>query len=144
MIGRMQHVNIVTTRLAETLNFYGEVLGMKIGPLPARAMAEGAWIYDTGGTAVVHVVSIDPARPESMSDRVRSRLAGTNGVDPAILKSTGPVDHVAFECTDYDGLAARFRRLGVPMSENARPGAAFRQIFLTDPNGVTLELNFPG
>jgi hypothetical protein len=40
----------------------------------------------------------------------------------------------------FDGLAARIQAAGVDAVHNDVPGA-FRQILVTDPNGVRVELN---
>ena len=54
----------------------------------------------------------------------------------------GPVDHVAFAAQDYDEVLARLERLGVPVRANNNPGNTVRQLFLFDPNGVKIEINF--
>ncbi len=49
------------------------------------------------------------------------------------------VDHLAFAGADYEQLAARLEEAAVPAVPNAAPG--IRQLFLTDPNGVRVEIN---
>jgi catechol 2,3-dioxygenase-like lactoylglutathione lyase family enzyme len=58
--------------------------------------------------------------------------------------NTGVVDHIAFSATEPESLAARLETLGVPMRK--RFFAEFRlfQIFVKDPDGLTIELNFHG
>ena len=51
------------------------------------------------------------------------------------------VDHVAFAAEAYDDVAARLEAAGVVAVTNDVPDAAMRQIFLSDPNGVRIELN---
>jgi catechol 2,3-dioxygenase-like lactoylglutathione lyase family enzyme len=50
--------------------------------------------------------------------------------------------HVAFACRDYDAVRAKLGRHGLEMSFNDVPQIGLRQIFVNDPNGITLELNF--
>ena len=55
---------------------------------------------------------------------------------------TGPVDHIAFAAQDYDSVLARLQRLGVSVRVNDNPGNTVRQLFVFDPNGVKIEINF--
>ena len=56
----IDHVNIRTPRVAETVRFYVELLAMKAEPAPgADDMARGAWLYTEDGRAAVHVGSAD-------------------------------------------------------------------------------------
>jgi catechol 2,3-dioxygenase-like lactoylglutathione lyase family enzyme len=57
-------------------------------------------------------------------------------------EGTGPVDHIAFGAEDYEGTLERIRSHGVAVRENNNPGNIVRQLFLFDPNGVQLEINF--
>ncbi len=53
-----------------------------------------------------------------------------------------PVIHIAFAAQDYDEVLARLQRLGVAVRINDNPGNIVRQLFLFDPNGVKIEINF--
>ena len=57
---------------------------------------------------------------------------------------TGSIDHVALACDDFAGIVRRCEELGVAHRVNDRKDADLRQVFVTDPNNVTLELNFAG
>jgi catechol 2,3-dioxygenase-like lactoylglutathione lyase family enzyme len=48
---------------------------------------------------------------------------------------------VAFAASDFDALAARLAAAGVDAFLNETPDGALRQLFITDPNGVRIELN---
>jgi len=52
----------------------------------------------------------------------------------------GPVDHVALRYEDGGALAARLEAAGIDAVRNEVPGG-FRQLFVTDPNGLRVELN---
>lgn len=50
------------------------------------------------------------------------------------------VDHVAFEVQDVTALAARARKAKVPVIKDLGPGAYGLTIYLSDPDGTTIEL----
>ncbi|MFX5960875.1 hypothetical protein ABTE72_19135, partial [Acinetobacter baumannii] len=52
-------------------------------------------------------------------------------------------DHIAFAATDAAGFVARLTALGVPYRVTSLPGMPVRQIFLQDPAGHRVELQFP-
>ncbi len=144
-VRKLDHVNILTPKYEETLAFYGEVLDMKVGPTPSSPLTRGAWICDDGGLPIVHVQKVDPADPASKFADVRRRLGdkmGPTAVDE--LYGSGSVEHVALQCEGYDRLLARLRAAGFAPRTNEVPGMRLRQIFIPDPNGIVLELNFPG
>jgi catechol 2,3-dioxygenase-like lactoylglutathione lyase family enzyme len=142
MIRQLDHYNIRTFRIDETVRFYVDVLGLRDGAFPGTP-AMGAWLYDKSDRPVVHLIAIDPADPEPAVQRIRDRLAGLGDpVEPSSWKGGGAIDHVAFECDDYDTQACLLRERGIAFTESNIPSIGLRQIFLNDPNGVTLELNF--
>lgn len=112
----IDHVNIVTADLEGTVAFYADAVGLERGWRPDFPFA-GAWLY-AGERAVVHLAC---------------------GERPA---GTGPFDHVAFDAEDFEGTRARLAAQGREHQVRDIPGTAIRQIFVLDPNGVKLELNF--
>ncbi len=142
MIRKLDHYNMLTSRLDETVQFYTEVLGLTNGPMMGSQKL-GAWLYDTDGRPVVHLVGIDPDDPEEALDRTRDRLGPLAGsLEPHDLQGSGAIDHVAFECSGFNELRAKIVDLGLVFRESGIARLALKQIFLKDPNGVTLELNF--
>ena len=120
-VGVLDHFNIRTRKLADTVRFYEGVLGLEKGPRPNFAFP-GAWMYSEG-KAVVHLVDIsatdEPQKPDS-----------------------GVVHHVAFASTGFDGMADRLKSRGMPFEARQVPGGELWQIFVNDPNGVMIELNY--
>lgn len=55
---------------------------------------------------------------------------------------TGRLDHVAFAATDVEGVRQRLASRGVRFRESIVPRTGDIQIFLCDPDGVGVELNF--
>lgn len=121
---RIEHYNIHTTKLAETVTFYTQVLGMKDGDRPPFPFP-GAWLY-VGDTPVLHLVDVSG---EHKSDR-----AGKHG--------TGTLDHVAFEAQGLPTMREHLRKLGTSFQERVVPRSGITQIFVEDPNGLTIELNY--
>jgi catechol 2,3-dioxygenase-like lactoylglutathione lyase family enzyme len=68
-----------------------------------------------------------------------ARTIGLDASAPA--QDTGAVDHIAFNGSDYEEIAARLRRNGIEAIENTVPGVGLRQLFVRDPNGVRIEIN---
>jgi len=58
--------------------------------------------------------------------------------------NTGIIDHIAFQATDPEGFAKRLRAHGLSSRERYFEEIRLFQIFVTDPDGLTIELNFPG
>jgi catechol 2,3-dioxygenase-like lactoylglutathione lyase family enzyme len=133
-ISRLDHYSIRTTQLDATERFYTDVLGFAVGPRPDFPFP-GVWLYQ-GGIAVVHVVGIDPNDPSGLGDYLGDKAGDAAG--------TGTIDHVAFVGSDVAAMRERFRDKGVPFRDRVVPSMNLEQVFLEDPNGVTIELNFPG
>ena len=52
----IEHVNIRTACLPETIHFYRDILGMTVAPPPGRSdLSDGAWVYGSDGSAVLHI-----------------------------------------------------------------------------------------
>jgi catechol 2,3-dioxygenase-like lactoylglutathione lyase family enzyme len=126
-VTRMEHLLVLTDDIDATRDFYREALGLEQGDRPPLEFA-GYWLY-AGGVPCVHVA--DRRDFEAHSRRI--------GI-PAAREA---VDHVAFHGSDYDEVVARLDRSGVESALNTVPGVGLRQLFVTDPNGVKIEINVP-
>jgi catechol 2,3-dioxygenase-like lactoylglutathione lyase family enzyme len=109
----LDHVNIRTTELEKTRAFFTAV-----GWRPAFDFP-GAWLY-AGEKDVVHLVGV--TRPHAPSD-------GSS------------LDHFAFTIDDFEDARRRLDGVGIAYRETAAPNGGIRQFFLTELNGVTIELN---
>ena len=130
---RLDHYSIRTARLEETTRFYTDVLDMHEGPRPAFPFP-GAWMYH-GDSAMVHLVGYDANDLEGLKYYL--------GDKPVTDSGTGTIDHVAFSITGLDAMLTRLRATGLEFRERRVPSVGLYQVFVDDPNGVTLELNFP-
>jgi catechol 2,3-dioxygenase-like lactoylglutathione lyase family enzyme len=119
-VAGIAHVNFRgTAPLIERLrSFYRDVVGLDDGPRPPF-MSQGFWLY-ANGRDVVHL-TIDGER--------------------AAAPFAGALDHIALALDDFDGALARLDAAGVAYELDAVPGGA-AQVFLRDPAGVGVELNF--
>src|SRR2546427_11174081 len=62
----------------------------------------------------------------------------------AVTDHAGVVDHIAFLATEPGGFIRRLKARGIEYQPRSLPEFDLYQIFLKDPNGLTLELNFFG
>lgn len=136
---QLNHFSIRSTDLPACERFYCGLLGLAVGPRPPFPFP-GLWLYagDTAqyANAVVHIIGIDPNDPEGLKQYLGDR-------PEASLQGTGSVDHLAFFTTGLAETMARLRQHGAPFRERTVPLLDLHQVFLDDPNGVVIELNFP-
>ena len=120
-VGALDHFNIRTRKLDDTVRFYEDILGLEKGPRPDFAFP-GAWMYSEG-KAVVHLVDIskteEPQKPDS-----------------------GVVHHVAFASRGFADMQQRLESRKFKYEARQVPGGDLWQIFVDDPNGVMIELNY--
>ena len=124
----LDHVNIQTAKLDETVQFYRDVLDLEArNPPPPLDPALVQWMFDTDGRAIFHL----------------SNPGALNAIgDINVGTDTGAVHHIALDCRDHDMMIARLDRLGLHHRENHVQAIDLKQIFVRDPNGVLLELNY--
>lgn len=123
---RLHHVLVLTDDLEGTRAFWCDALGFEVGERPPLPFP-GFWLT-LGGEACVHV-----------AERA-AYAAWTAGIGLAPV--AGPLDHAAFRREGYDELSVRLDAAGVEAVANEVPGM-FRQLYVTDPNGLRVELNVP-
>lgn len=135
-LSTLDHCSIRTVKLAETCDFYTDILGMSDGERPDFDFP-GNWLY-VDGKPVVHLVGVDPDDPSGLQEY----LGGS--IDADSLHGSGAFDHVAFRAKDPKSLIARLQSRDCPYRERQVPGMDLFQIFIEDPNGITIELNYWG
>lgn len=114
----MNHFTVLSSNLDTTLDFYCDLLGLTQGPRPAFDFP-GAWLY-SGGVAVLHVVAGRPV-PQP----------------PA-----GVIDHMAFSAHHLTQTVDRLTERRIPYDLRQLPGNGTWQLFLHDPDGARVELDF--
>jgi catechol 2,3-dioxygenase-like lactoylglutathione lyase family enzyme len=135
----LNHFSIRTTDLDATRLFYETVLGLTVGPRPPFPFP-GLWLYngDHGqvANAMVHVIGIDKNDPEGLKRYLGYR-------DISSLHGTGAVDHIALMATGLEDMLAHLERVKVVCRERTVPAIGLHQLFLDDPCGLVIELNYP-
>jgi catechol 2,3-dioxygenase-like lactoylglutathione lyase family enzyme len=120
-VGLLDHYNVSTRKLQETVRFYENVLGLKNGPRPPFNFP-GAWLY-SAGHPVLHLNDISQTDREQRAD-------------------SGVIDHVAFGSRGFEAMKKHLSGKGIDYRVNLVPNSTRAQIFLRDPNNVEIELNF--
>ena len=120
-VGVLDHYNVSTRNLGDTVRFYEDVLGLTNGPRPPFDFP-GAWLYSEG-RPVLHL----------------NDISSTDRQQPA---DSGVIDHVAFGSRGFEAIKQHLTGKGVSFRVNQVPNSRRWQIFLTDPNNIMIELNF--
>jgi catechol 2,3-dioxygenase-like lactoylglutathione lyase family enzyme len=128
---RLDHFTLRTRKPEETVRFYTDVLGVKEGWRPPFRFP-GHWLYQ-GDVPIVHIITITDHENE-----VRGYVGERQNDGPG----SGSVDHIAFRCQGLDAYQDRLAELGYTFHERVVPVLDQHQLFVKDPNGVTLELVF--
>jgi catechol-2,3-dioxygenase len=119
----LNHINLrAQPELLDKMRaFYCEVVGLTVGARPAFK-STGYWLY-AGEHAVLHLsqITADEAQPVS---------------------ALTTFSHVAFSCTDITAFEQRLIQLGLEYRLSQVPLTNQVQIFVKDPAGNGVELNF--
>ena len=132
-LDRIDHFSIRTLKLEETRTFYENAMEMEVGDRPPLPFP-GYWLY-LGDHAVIHLIGIDENNPEGLNEYLGE-------VNVTELSGGGAVDHLAFRASGSKDLIDRLRILNVPYRERMVEEKNLFQLFVEDPNNITLELNY--
>ncbi|HEX6530776.1 MAG TPA: VOC family protein [Burkholderiales bacterium] len=132
-ITSLNHYLIVSRNLERSKKFYQDVLGLEVAERPDFGFP-GYWLK-TGDNICVHLAS---QNANKIRDQflLKKHPRGTNG--------SGSVDHIAFLAQNPEEVRTRIQKNKVEMHFRSFPDAKLFQIFLKDPDNVTIELNFLG
>ena len=119
----LNHVSTRPSDLEATKDFYVDVLELEVGPRPTLPFP-GYWLY-CGRSAVIHLIGTE--------------LGGEAGAPPP----TGRLDHIAFEGADLPRVKDRLAQHGIKYDEREIASVSLTQLFMHDPDGVAVEINFP-
>lgn len=128
----LEHFLIQTTDFHATVEWYERVLGLARGYTPDFRFAV-QWMY-LGDRDVLHITE---GGAEVSENRLRY-----NGQESQAESGSGVVDHIAFRCKGLPEMLDHLRRNGIRFRERMVNEQGLYQIFLIDPNGVKIELNF--
>jgi catechol 2,3-dioxygenase-like lactoylglutathione lyase family enzyme len=134
-ITELNHFLLVAKNLERTKKFYENVLGLRVAERPDFGFP-GYWL-SADGEICVHLAS---QAPNKIRDQflLKKHPRGTRG--------SGSVDHIAFLAQNPSEVRSRIQKNKVAMHFRSFPDAKppLFQIFLKDPDDVTIELNFLG
>ena len=130
---KLEHYTIRCVNMEQSRDFYRDIVRLRQGPRPPLEFP-GYWMY-CGEVPVVHLVPLRD--PGAMRGQV-------NCPDPANgePQGTGAVDHIAFRAEDLSGMKRHFTAKRAQFEQRVIGGGDLTQLFLNDPNGITIELNF--
>jgi catechol 2,3-dioxygenase-like lactoylglutathione lyase family enzyme len=128
---KLEHYLVLSDDMEATRDFYTELLCLETGFRPDLGFP-GYWIY-LGDTPVIHIAEWESYRRYGADAGVPVSERGPG---------TGPLDHIAFNGTDPEDMIRRLEARGLAYQRNDVPGAGLRQLFLNDPNGLKIELNY--
>lgn len=131
-LSHLEHFLIQSADIEATRNWYVEVLGLKEGYHPDFKFPV-VWLY-IGDKDVIHLTQ----GGKDVSDNRRQYL----GQQSDALHGSGVVDHLAFRCTGLQDMMEHLRRKNVQFRQRMVNDQGLFQLFLIDPNGVKIELNF--
>ena len=120
-ITRLDHVNLRTSRLAEQIAWYRDVLGFEQGPRPGFPFP-GAWMY-RDDQALVHLVGVD------------EEPAGTEDLK---------MEHVAFSSSGLFAFKTHLETRGERYQEIVIADFGITQINVWDADGNHLHIDFIG
>ncbi|TAK81456.1 MAG: hypothetical protein EPO20_25515 [Betaproteobacteria bacterium] len=132
-VSHIEHFLVAAHDIDATRDWYARVLGMTPGPHPDFGFPVH-WMY-LGDVDVVH---IGPSA--KTASEIQKKYLGRTSQDRGA--GTGAVDHIAFRATGLRQMLEHLRAERIRFSQRRANGQALYQLFLYDPNGIKIELNF--
>ena len=129
----LNHYFVRANDLERTKDFYVEVLGLDIMPRPDFPFP-GYWL-GINGKIQVHM---------GLAGIPNQEMYYLGTPKNAATEYSGVVDHIAFLASDPEEFVQRFKKLGMSYRPRSFPESELFQLFVKDPNGITIELNFFG
>ena len=129
----LNHYFVRANDLERTRQFYVDVLGFEVMQRPNFPFP-GYWL-GINGKIQVHM------GPAGIPNQEMYYLGTPKG---AATDHAGVVDHIAFLASDPEAFVKRFKALGMEFRPRSLPESELFQLFIKDPNGLTIELNFFG
>ncbi|MSQ68263.1 MAG: hypothetical protein EXR83_08735 [Gammaproteobacteria bacterium] len=131
-LSTIDHYFVFTKDLEASRHFYETVLGFAVGVRPPFPF-KGYWLY-LDGRPRVHLGEAESTAGQAYYSGEPESTRAAN---------TGNLDHVAFQASDFPSFRAHLDGLKVAYRHREVPQFNIQQLFIKDPDGVTLELNFP-
>ena len=128
-----EHVLILADDVDKTKNFYVDILGLNVGYRPDFPF-KGFWLYlkDNPKAACIHLA-------------MRKQDTGQDyyiGKKDDVTSGSGAIDHVAFNADDIESMKAKLDKVSIEYTHRKIPDFPLEQLFIMDPDGVKVELNY--
>jgi len=123
----LHHIDHYTLEVADieaTKRFYCDLLGLYVGERPPLPFP-GLWLYCENDLPTVHLIgksATDPDRP---------------------VIQTGRLHHISFSCAGAERTRAILDAAHIDFNVIVLPDSGNTQFFMKDPDGISVELNFP-
>jgi catechol 2,3-dioxygenase-like lactoylglutathione lyase family enzyme len=128
----MEHFLVQAEDIEKTKDWYVNVLGLKVGFAPDFKFPV-YWLY-LGDQDVLHLTQGGKKVSQNRLKYVGQQSDATEG--------TGVIDHVGFRATGLNEMIAHLEKTGTEFKERQVSSDGLYQLFLFDPNGIKIELNF--
>ena len=128
----IEHFLIQSADIEATKDWWVNVLGLRVGPHPDFKFPV-YWLY-AGDRDVLHLTQGGAAVSDNRMKYLGQSSQATQG--------SGVVDHIGFRCTGLHDMIDHLSKLKVAFKERQVDDQGLYQLFLFDPNGVKVELNF--
>jgi catechol 2,3-dioxygenase-like lactoylglutathione lyase family enzyme len=131
-LSHIEHFLVQTESIEATRDWYVRVLGFRVGPNPDFKFPV-CWLY-LGDRDVIHITEGGAQVSENRKKYVGQESTATRG--------SGVVDHIAFRATGLRAMLEHLRAEKVDFKQRQVDDQGLYQLFLFDPNGVKIELNY--
>ena len=128
----LEHFLIQCADISATRDWYVKVLGLREGEHPDFKFPV-CWLY-IGEKDVIHITQ--------GGENVNANRMKYLGQQSQALHGSGVIDHMAFRCTGLRDMIAHLTALSVPFTKRQVDDQGLFQLFVIDPNGIKVELNF--
>ena len=128
-----EHVLILADDVDKTKDFYVDILGLEVGYRPDFPF-KGYWLYlkENKKAACIHLA-------------MRKQDTGQDyhiGKKDDVKSGSGAIDHVAFNADDIESMMSKLDGISMEYTHRKVPGFPLEQLFINDPDGVKVELNY--
>ena len=128
-----EHVLILADDVDKTKDFYVDILGLEVGYRPDFPF-KGYWLYlkENKKAACIHLA-------------MRKQDTGQDyyiGKKDDVKSGSGAIDYVAFNADDIEGMKSKLDKISMEYTHRKVPGFPLEQLFIDDPDGVKVELNY--
>jgi catechol 2,3-dioxygenase-like lactoylglutathione lyase family enzyme len=132
-IKTFEHVLILANDVEKTKDFYVDILGLEVGYRPDFPF-KGFWLYlkENKKAACIHLA-------------MRKQDTGQDyyiGKKEDVKSGSGVIDHVAFNADDIEAMKSKLDEISMEYTHRKVPGFPLEQLFIDDPDGVKVELNY--